>query len=83
MEMYLVKQADTILEPLILHTKRQKIELGGPMSGQGFLNSYSQSFQGDRLAIGGGNSNSVASRNASKEAEKKMNQTQFNVDELL
>ena len=33
MEMYLVKQADTILEPLILHTKRQKIELGGPMSG--------------------------------------------------
>ena len=30
-----------------------------------------------------GNSSSVAARNASKEAEKKMNQTQFNVDELL
>ena len=43
------------------------------MSGQGFLNGYNQSFQSDRLAVGGGNSNSIAARNASKEAEKKMN----------
>ena len=82
-DLYLTKQAEIILEPLIMHTKRQKIELGGPMSGQGFLNGYNQSFQSDRLAVGGGNSNSIAARNASKEAEKKMNQTQFNVDELL
>lgn len=29
MELYLTKQADQILEPLIMHAKRQKIELGG------------------------------------------------------
>ena len=75
------KQAEQILEPLTAHMKRQKIELATNGSSNYFTFNQA-SFQAGGSGQAGNPASSVT-RNATKEAEKRMQQTQFNVEELL